>query len=109
MRPKGPSRASYAGGRTSIPDGSAATWLRWLGWRPTRTDSGVLGRVITAPAERLTRTLSPDDNALQVRLQRRATIVERLAGDVDDQTFRVPDLEEFGEPIPDDLPVINYL
>jgi hypothetical protein len=80
-----------------------------IGSAPSRTDSCVLVWVITAAAERLTRSLSSDDNALQVLFQRRATIVERLAGGVDDHTFRVPDLEEFGEPIPDDLPVINYL
>jgi hypothetical protein len=80
-----------------------------IGSAPSRSDSCVLVWAISAAAERLTRSLSSDDNALQVLLQRRATIVERLAGDVDDQTFRVPDLEEFGEPIPDDLPVINFL
>ena len=80
-----------------------------IGSAPSRSDSCVLVWVITAADERLMRSLTADDNALRVLLQRRATIVERLAGDVDDQTFRVPDLEEFGEPLADDLPVINYL
>jgi hypothetical protein len=80
-----------------------------IGSSPSRSDSCVLVWIISAAAERLTRSLGADDNALRVLLQRRATIVERLAGDVDDQTFRVPDPEEFGEPIADDLPVINYL
>jgi hypothetical protein len=80
-----------------------------IGSAPSGGDSCVILWVITAAAERLTQSLSDDDNALRVLLQRRSTIVERLAGDVNDHTFRVPELEEFGESIPEDLPVINYL
>ncbi len=83
--------------------------LQAIGTAPSSSDACVLLWVITVAAERLTQSLGEDDNALRVLLQRRAALVERLVGDVDDQTFLAPALEEFGEPIPDDLPVISYL
>lgn len=90
-------------------NGLVQSLLGAIGTAPSSSDACVLLWVITVAAERLAQSLAHDDNALRVLLQRRASLVERLVGDVDDQTFLTPELEEFGEPIPDDLPVISYL
>jgi len=39
--------------------------------------------------------LSKEDSALQVLFRRRSELTERLAGEIDDQTFREPDEPEF--------------
>jgi len=64
---------------------------------------------MTVALERLSQSLGAKDNALQLLVQRRAAIVDRLVGDIDDETFLQPELEEFGEPIPDNLPAISFL
>lgn len=80
-----------------------------IGASPSASDACVLLWLITAAVERLSLTLDENDNALQLLIQRRAAIVERLVGDVDDDTFLPPELEDFGEPIPDNLPAISFL
>jgi hypothetical protein len=80
-----------------------------IGTSPSASDACVLIWLMTVAVERLSQSLDAKDNALQLLVQRRAAIAARLIGDIDDETFLQPELEEFGEPIPDNLPAISFL
>jgi len=82
--------------------------LASVGSAPGVSESSVLLWLLTAAAERLARVLAPDDNALQVLVQRRAELAERLAGDVDVQTFIEPTLADINDDA-DDLRVLTFL
>ena len=77
--------------------------------RAPTTPSGVVLWIIAAAGERLTQTLGAEDNALKVLFQRRAAIVERLAGEIDERTVRPPEIEEFGATVSEDLPAVLFL
>jgi hypothetical protein len=80
-----------------------------IGTSPSASDACVLIWLMTVALERLSQSLEAKDNALQLLVQRRAAIVDRLVGDIDDETFLQPELEEFGEPIPENLLAISFL
>jgi hypothetical protein len=80
-----------------------------IGTAPGISETSVLLWLITAAAERLGRVLSAEDNALQVLIRHRAEFVDRLAGEIDEQTFVEPTIADFGDEGPDDLRVISFL
>lgn len=82
--------------------------LSGIGRAPGASEASVLLWLLTASAERLARVLPADDNALQVLVRRRAELVERLAGDVDEQTFVEPTLANITDDT-DDLRVVTFL
>lgn len=82
--------------------------LASVGSAPGVSESSVLLWLLTAASERLARVLAPDDNALQVLVRRRAELAERLAGDVDEQTFSEPTLADINDDT-DDLRVLTFL
>ena len=75
---------------------------------PGLSESAVLLWVISMACQELAFHLSHDDNALQVLLQRRAEMAERLAVEIDDRTFLEPDIEGFDSTL-DAQPVSGYL
>jgi len=103
-------RAAYPSGRTGIQEplrqyivsvaareydaGSAARSLvSSIGSTPSPTDGCVVVWLITAALEKLRTALPASDNALSLLLQRRADIVDHLAGLIDDATFVEPDAQ----------------
>ena len=62
-------------------------------------DSCILIWLITVAGEKLCMYLPKEDSALQVLFRRRADLVEKLGGEVDDQTFHPPETLDlsFGE------------
>lgn len=76
---------------------------------PGLSGSAVSLWVISVGCEELTRHLSRDDNALQVLLRRRAELVERIAAEVDEQTFLEPEIEEFDSPREAKVTVVAHL
>jgi hypothetical protein len=66
-----------------------------IGGAPGLSDGVILLWLISAAADELARSLPASDNAFQVLLRRRAELVERLAGDIDDRTFVEPDVDVF--------------
>lgn len=82
--------------------------LSSIGSAPGVSESSLLLWLLTAAAERLARILPADDNALQVLVRRRVELVERLAGDVDEQTFVEPTLADINDDA-DDLRVVTFL
>jgi len=66
------------------------------------SDSCILVWLITVSCEKMSLFLSKEDSALQVLFRRRSELTERLAGEIDDQTFREPEAPEFD---PDDIDV----
>lgn len=80
-----------------------------IGSAPGVSETSLLLWLITAAAERLARDLPGDDNALQVLVRQRAELVDRLSGEVDQQTFVEPTMADFGDDGPDDLRVIRFL
>jgi hypothetical protein len=103
-------RAAYPSGRTGIQEplrqyivsvaareydaGSAARGLvSSIGSTPSPTDGCVVVWLITAALEKLRTALPASDNALSLLLQRRADIVDHLAGLIDDATFVEPDAQ----------------
>lgn len=79
-----------------------------IGSAPGLSDSAVLLWLISAGCEELSLHLPQDDNALQVLLRRRAEMVERLAGEIDERTFVPPDVEEVDQ-WRADAPAVAYL
>jgi hypothetical protein len=80
-----------------------------IGSAPGVSETSLLLWLITAAAERLARVLPPDDNAFHVLVRQRAELVDRLAGEIDEQTFVEPTMADFGDEGPDDLRVIRFL
>lgn len=80
-----------------------------IGVAPGVSETSLLLWLITVACERLARVLPPDDNALQVLVRQRAELVDRLAGEIDDQTFVEPTLADFGDEGAADLRVIGFL
>ena len=79
-----------------------------IGSAPGLSESAVLLWLISAGCEELSLHLPQDDNALQVLLRRRAEMVERLAGEIDERTFIAPDVEEVDQ-WRADAPAVAYL
>jgi hypothetical protein len=80
-----------------------------IGVAPGVSETSLLLWLITVASERLAQVLPPDDNALQVLVRQRADLVDRLAGEIDDQTFIEPTLADFGDEGADDLRVTRFL
>lgn len=80
-----------------------------IGTSPSANDACVLLWLASVAIERLALSLKPDDNALQLLVQRRAALVERLVSDIDDDTFLAPEFKDFGEPVSENLPAISFL
>lgn len=59
------------------------------------SDACILIWLITVACEKISLFLPRNDSALQVLLRRRSELAERLAGEIDDQTFREPEASEF--------------
>jgi hypothetical protein len=66
--------------------------LNKIGLAPSVSDSCVLLWLMTVAIEKITLTLPSSDSGLQVLLQRRSDMVQRLAVEVSDQTFFDPRL-----------------
>jgi hypothetical protein len=80
-----------------------------IGSAPGVSESSLLLWLISVAAERLARVLPADDNALQVLVRRRAELAERLAGEIDEETFVEPTIADFGAEDAEDLRVIRFL
>ncbi len=61
-----------------------------VGSSPSPTDSVVLIWLLTATLERVVEALPESDSGLRVLVEQRAGLVERLAGEIDEQTFVEP-------------------
>jgi hypothetical protein len=80
-----------------------------IGSAPALGDAVILLWLVSAAADELARFLPTSDNALQVLLRRRAELVERLAGEIDEGTFIEQEIEEF-DPSNEFAPVeVTYL
>jgi hypothetical protein len=66
-----------------------------IGSSPSPTDSVVLVWLLTATLERVTEALPESDSGLRVLIEQRTGLVERLAGEIDEQTFVEPTIGEF--------------
>jgi hypothetical protein len=66
-----------------------------IGSSPSPTDSVVLIWLLTATLERVTEALPETDSGLRVLIEQRTGLVERLAGEIDEQTFVEPTIGEF--------------
>jgi hypothetical protein len=66
-----------------------------IGSSPSQADMVVLIWLITATLERVVEQLSENDSGLRVLVEQRANLVERLAGEVDEQTFVEPSISSF--------------
>jgi hypothetical protein len=80
-----------------------------IGGAPGVSETSLLLWLISVAAERLARDLPADDNALQVLVRRRAELAERLAGEIDEETFVEPTVADFGADDADDLRVTRFL
>ena len=74
---------------------SSSAWLvqelvSQVGAAAGPSDACILIWLITVACEKLLLSLSKSDSALQVLFRRRSELTERLAGEIDDQTFREP-------------------
>lgn len=69
--------------------------LRDIGGAPGLSESCVLLWLEAAALERLSLSVPPTDNALQVLLTRRAELVERLVGEIGEETFVAPDVADY--------------
>jgi hypothetical protein len=69
--------------------------LSEIGSSPSQADMVVLIWLITATLERVVEQLSENDSGLRVLVEQRANLVERLAGEVDEQTFVEPTVSSF--------------
>jgi hypothetical protein len=76
---------------------------------PSLSDNCILLWLLRMAIERASESLPATDNALQVLVRRRAALVERLAGEITEQTFTEPAIPEFGGDDAADLRVIAYL
>lgn len=80
-----------------------------IGSAPGLSDAVILLWLVSVAADELARFLPANDNALQVLLRRRAELVERLAGEIDERTFIEQAIEEF-DPSNEYAPVpVTYL
>jgi hypothetical protein len=59
------------------------------------SDACILIWLTTVACEKITSFMPKDDSGLQVLFRRRSELTERLAGEIDDRTFREPDPSEF--------------
>lgn len=59
------------------------------------SDACILIWLTTVACEKISLFLSKEDSGLQVLFRYRSELTERLAGEIDDRTFREPDLPEF--------------
>ncbi len=66
------------------------------------SDACVLIWLITVACEKISLFLPPEDSALQVLIRRRTELSQRLAGEIDERTFRDPEPSTFEE---DDLEI----
>lgn len=66
-----------------------------IGSSPSPTDSVVLIWLLTATLERVTEALPVSDSGLRVLIEQRTGLVERLAGEIDEQTFVEPTIGDF--------------
>jgi hypothetical protein len=65
--------------------------VRTVGSAASPSDSCILLWLITASNDRLVLHLPPNDNALQILIQRRSEISERLVAEIDERSFRESD------------------
>ncbi|HWC36438.1 MAG TPA: hypothetical protein VG650_16645 [Mycobacteriales bacterium] len=61
---------------------------------PGLSDACILIWLVTVAAEKLSQVLRSDDNALQLLVRRRAGLVDRVVGEVDERTFFAPDVAD---------------
>jgi hypothetical protein len=73
-----------------------------VGASPSATDGVILIWLLTAAIERAAETLPETDSGLRVLVEQRAGLVERLASEVHDSTFKVPEIRGF-DPHEEDL------
>lgn len=59
------------------------------------SDACILIWLITIACEKVSAYMAKEDSGLQVLFRRRSELSERLAGEIDDRTFREPDPSEF--------------
>jgi hypothetical protein len=88
----------YCAALASAPFDAAAltqALLGEIGSSPSPTDSVVLIWLLTATLERVTEALPESDSGLRVLIEQRAGLVERLASEIDEQTFVEPTISEF--------------
>lgn len=62
---------------------------------PTSTDMGVVLWLLTIALERASRALSADEPGLAALADWRTALVERLAGEIDEDSFRLPEVDDF--------------
>jgi hypothetical protein len=75
--------------------GLTQSLLGEIGSNPSQADMVVLIWLLTATLERVVEQLPESDSGLRVLIEQRANLVERLAGEVDEQTFVEPTISSF--------------
>ncbi len=102
----------YSAAVASTPfDGVGVTQalLGEVGSSPSPTDSVILIWLLTATIERASEVLPQTDSGLRVLVEQRGGLVERLAGEVDEQTFVEPTIGGFDPEATGEQPTLSYL
>jgi len=96
-------------GQVFEPNQLVQDLLSQVGAAPGLSDSCILVWLLTAATDKLAGSLSANDNALQLLVRNRATLVERLVGEVDERTFLAPEVPDFGTDTSSVSDVPNFL
>ena len=80
-----------------------------VGSSPSPTDSVILIWLLTATLERVSESLPETDSGLRVLVEQRAGLVERLSGEIDQQTFVEPAISGFDPEAIGDSSTLSYL
>ena len=83
--------------------------LSEVGSSPSPTDSVILIWLLTATVERVSEVLPQTDSGLRVLVEQRAGLVERLACEIDEQTFVEPPISGFDPEASGETSTLSYL
>lgn len=102
----------YGGAVASTPFdavGVTQALLGEVGSSPSPTDSVILIWLLTATIERVSEVLPQTDSGLRVLVEQRAGLVERLAGEIEEQTFVEPVISGFDPEASGETSTLSYL
>jgi hypothetical protein len=80
-----------------------------VGSSPSPSDSVILIWLLGATIERVSEVLPQTDSGLRVLVEQRGGLVERLAGEVDEQTFVEPAISGFDPDVTEGTSALTYL
>jgi hypothetical protein len=87
---------SYAIAQSNFnPNWLAQELVGQIGTAAGPSDACILIWLTTVACEKVSRFIGKEDSGLQVLFRHRGELTERLAGEIDDRTFREPDPSEF--------------